>query len=354
MECNSVEVLRAAEKIFASAPPLGETVSNTWNVKLVREFDSSNDSARFNTDGDGYPLYEGKVIMAFDHLYAAPRFWMKESVARNAELSKLWAELLKRGRKPKHLDNEQFRVGFRRIAASTNERAFISALIPRFSACPDTCMIVRRLSPHPKSGEPVELIGAAQSIFLAAVFNSFVCDNTMRMKITTHLDMHFVYSLPIPRLGNGDAKDATYFWPVVARALRLISTTDEYATLWDEVFPHVPAATLNALRTTPAAYGPGHEQALRERLATSAAALTANWTSACGLHDRKPDRRDDGDRAQTRAELDALIAHLYGLTKAEFAYILDTFPVLRRKELTAFGEYRSRRKALEEYIRFAP
>ena len=166
------------------------------------------------------------------------------------------------------------------------------------------------------------------------------------------MSMGFVYSLPIPRLGNGDAKDATFFWPIVARALRLICTTDEYAALWTEVFPQLPAATLTALRTAPAAYGPGHEQALRERLATSAAALTATWTPACGLHDRKPDRRDDGDRAQTRAELDALIAHLYGLTKAEFAYILDTFPVLRRKELTAFGEYRSRRKALEEYDRF--
>ena len=120
----------------------------------------------------------------------------------------------------------------------------------------------------------------------------------------------------------------------------------------DRIFPQLPAATLTALRTAPAAYGPAHEQALRERFATSAAALTATWTPACGLHDRKPDRRDDGDRAQTRAELDALIAHLYGLTRDEFAYILDTFPVLRRKELAAFGEYQSKRKALEEYDRF--
>ena len=38
----------------------------------------------------------------------------------------------------------------------------------------------------------------------------------------------------------------------------------------------------------------------------------------------------------------ALISQLYGFT--DFAYILGSFPVLRRKELFTFGEYRSHRK----------
>ena len=158
----------------------------------------------------------------------------------------------------------------------------------------------------------------------------------------------------LQRGGSGDSRDALYFWPVVARALRLVCTTEEYADLWAEVFPQLPADTLDVLGTAPAAYGPAHEQALRERIAERYSTLDATWTSASGLHDRKPDRRDDGDRAQTRAEHDALIAHLYGLTKEEFAYILDTFPVLRRKELAAFGEFQSKRKALEEFERFQP
>jgi len=45
------------------------------------------------------------------------------------------------------------------------------------------------------------------------------------------------------------------------------------------------------------------------------------------------------------------VAHLYGLNREEFAYILDTFPVLKRKEEQAFGEYMSKRKCLEEYDR---
>ncbi|MFZ3254245.1 MAG: hypothetical protein WA133_08200, partial [Syntrophales bacterium] len=56
---------------------------------------------------------------------------------------------------------------------------------------------------------------------------------------------------------------------------------------------------------------------------------------------------------QLRAEIDACVAHLYGLTRDDFAYILDTFPVLKRKEEQAFGEFMSKRKCLEEYDRIA-
>lgn len=63
------------------------------------------------------------------------------------------------------------------------------------------------------------------------------------------------------------------------------------------------------------------------------------------------ERRDTCDRVQTRAEL---VANLYGLTREEFAYIVDTFPVLRLKEQAAFSEYQSKRKALEEFERFQP
>jgi hypothetical protein len=69
------------------------------------------------------------------------------------------------------------------------------------------------------------------------------------------------------------------------------------------------------------------------------------------VHDRLPDRRDTGDRAQLRAEIDAYVAHLYGLSRDDFAYILDTFPVLKKKEEKAFGEFMSKRKCIEEYDR---
>ena len=354
MEFNSQLAVEIVSKLYTVAPLLAESVKKTWNCKQSYEFNMTTDRHLFNQQEEGYPLYEGKLIAAFDHRFSAPSFWMKESIARREEIDSWWRLLKKKGSVPDRLDHEQYRVSFRNIAASTNERGFISAVLPPKVSCPHTMVVVRRLVPDEHTGRPIKWMESAQVPFLASVFNSFTCDYLIRMKITTHLDMHIVYSLPIPRLGSGDPRDAAYFWPVVARALRLVCTTEEYADLWAEVFPQIPADTLDVLGSAPAAYGPAHEQALRERLTESYSALDTTWTSASGLHERTPERRDTGDRAQTRAELDALIAHLYGLTRDEFAYILDTFPVLRRKEQAAFGEFQSKRKALEEFERFQP
>ena len=98
-------------------------------------------------------------------------------------------------------------------------------------------------------------------------------------------------------------------------------------------------------------YGPVHEQEIRRRLKEEAKNLTPEWGPHCGVHDRLLDRRDTGDRAQLRAEIDAYVAHLYGLSKEDFAYILDTFTVLKKKEEKVFGEFMSKRKCLEEYDR---
>jgi hypothetical protein len=49
------------------------------------------------------------------------------------------------------------------------------------------------------------------------------------------------------------------------------------------------------------------------------------------------------------ADLDAFYAYLYGLTCEELDYILDTFPIVRRKDEERYGEYRTKRSVLEYY-----
>ena len=98
-------------------------------------------------------------------------------------------------------------------------------------------------------------------------------------------------------------------------------------------------------------YGPAHEHTVRNEIFETARGLTPKWTTRCGLYGSLPDQGETGDRAQLRAEIDAYVAHLYGLSRDDFAYILDTFPVLKKKEDKAFGEFMSKRKCLEEYDR---
>jgi hypothetical protein len=332
LEFESATGTQIIEKLYASQPTLSQKTKSGWNTDFTIEYMSNTDGVKFDSLVQGLiPVIAGKHFWQFDHAFSP----LDRGVSKVILMGDFGS---------KYPNLESYRIAFRDIAASTNERTCISSLVSGPCVCLETARVIN-ISDRSIANPTV-------SIFLLSLLNSFSVDYVIRRMVTSHLSQHIMERIPIPRLGSGDPRDTTYFWPVVARGLRLVCTTDEYATLWAEVFPQIPSATLDALATPPSAYGPAHEQALRERLAESYADLDATWTPACGLHDRKPDRRDDGDRAQTRAELDALIAQLYGLTRDEFAYILDTFPVLRRKEIAAFGEYQSKRKALEEFERF--
>ena len=77
-------------------------------------------------------------------------------------------------------------------------------------------------------------------------------------------------------------------------------------------------------------------------------------------HDMAPFARDLGydgppfiwneeERRHLRARLDALYFHLYGLSRADAAYILDTFPIVRRHDKAAFGHYRTKAMVLAYY-----
>ena len=53
------------------------------------------------------------------------------------------------------------------------------------------------------------------------------------------------------------------------------------------------------------------------------------------------------ERAQLRAELDALVAHLYGLTETEFIHILSTFPLVPDPvKIAAHNAFRNVEKGL--------
>ena len=51
---------------------------------------------------------------------------------------------------------------------------------------------------------------------------------------------------------------------------------------------------------------------------------------------------DAEERRHLRARLDALYFHLYGLSKDDVGYILDTFPIVREQDEEEFGNYRTK------------
>ena len=168
------------------------------------------------------------------------------------------------------LDYQTYRLAFRDIARNTDSRTMIMTMLPREVFCNHTLpTAVIRYSEQLQPDCQAEL-------FFMSVMNSYVIDCAFRQRVTTNLTFFFIYQMPVPRLTFGDK----YFTDIVQRAAKLICTAPEFDELAQEV----------------------------------------------GLNSHRDSVTDETERAQLRAELDGIIAHLYGLTDAEFAYILTTFP----------------------------
>ena len=55
---------------------------------------------------------------------------------------------------------------------------------------------------------------------------------------------------------------------------------------------------------------------------------------------------DANKRRHLRARLDALYFHLYGISRDDANYILETFPIVRDQDEEQFGDYRTKRLIL--------
>lgn len=328
MEFGSQRDIDITTQIYGDWPLLGEDLHGTWNVKFGSELHMTSDSHLFKTKPTDHPLYEGKMIWFFDADFERPRYWLNRGEVEKALGNSAW-------------EGKYFRVGFRNVASATNERTLVCGIVP--PAFHGNNFPTFKPYGHLWHG-PNEL----ETVWLASALSSFCIDFLIRQKVTMNLNFFFIESLPLPRNTNIFTVRA-----IVARAARLFCYDNKFADLWEKVFsldwqsPEFWYPSCAPIDT----YGPAHEQEIRRRLQKEAKNLTPEWGPHCGVHERLPDRRDTGNRAQLRAEIDAYVAHLYGLSLDDFAYILDTFPVLKRKEEQAFGEFKSKRKCLEEYDR---
>ncbi|AGX86694.1 type II restriction enzyme methyltransferase subunit [Candidatus Symbiobacter mobilis CR] len=316
MEFKSETDIHIAEKMLRF-PLLGEEIEGKWNVRLTNEFHMTNDSHLFKTEPgkNRLPLFEGKMIWHFEHRLAEPRYWVEmeeaDSALRSARIRNLKQQFKKLGIEDEAtlesliradqvpLDHHRCRFGFRDIAASTNERAMICTVLPPHVFAGNTLNL---LQPYDfdvgVDGWKCALsLDVVEQLFVVACFDSFIVDWLLRQKITSHLNMFYVYQVPVPRLRKSDRGSH----PIAERAARLICTAPEFAGLAKEV----------------------------------------------GLKSHHDGVTDPAERARLRAELDGLIAHLYGLTEAEFAHVLSTFPLVAEPvKIAALNAYRDVKRGL--------
>jgi hypothetical protein len=327
MEFSNQREIDIASKIYGENPLFGKYLKDKWDAGFQREFHITDDSDLFMAkeeivDAAPLPLWEGKQIWILTNQFSEPRYWMSRSDVSIKPTTKTT------------------RLTYRALASNTNERTFIPTVIPvdyptgnSLNVCP--------LPPRP-------------AVIIAAIAGSFVMDWILRGKVTTNVNMFIIEQLPIVDIEAGTKRVKDITDAILSRACRLVCISSPFSDIWRACFIDEWSSPdfwypNNNLKD----YGPAHEQEIRKTLYRSAQHLTSQWTKECGLGVSLPDQGDTADRAQVRAEIDAYVSHLYNISRDDFAYILDTFPVLKKKEKKAFGEFMSKRKCLEEYDRIS-
>lgn len=321
---------------------------NAWGVEFLRMFDMANDSGLFRTredleaqgfhregnmfarGGERYlPLYEAKMIHQFDHRFGdyamqpsgskdtqlpevplerladpdyrvLPRYWVPEGEVEARLRAKGW--------------DRGWLLGWRDITNVTNERTVIAAVIPRTAVGNKIPLVV---SQQPSTHHPL----------LAAILCSLPLDYCARQKVGgTTLNFFIFQQLPVL---PPEAFDRPCPWSPAE-------------TLADFIRPRVLELTYTAWDLEAFARDLGYEG--------------------------PPFRYDPERRFQLRCELDAAFFILYLGTPEEWekeatpqlkalfptprdavAYILDQFPIVKRKDEDRFGEYRTKNVILATY-----
>ncbi|MDP2355081.1 MAG: N-6 DNA methylase [Beijerinckiaceae bacterium] len=296
----------------------------TSDVELHRMFNATTDQKRFFVLSDDFtelsqnwlPVYEAKLIWHFDHRLSsfngASKIEIKNGNASNiplalkrnisCEVLPRWAveESETRDFDFKYHYSHEWYLAIRMVTSASNERTLVAAIIPKSGSVNSLNLVTG--------------VSALQASCLLANLTSLGLDYVVRTKVNSNnLNQWIIEQLP----------------------------TIPFSRYADQVFDKISRWVLELTYTS-------------HSLAPFARDLG---------YDGPPFAWDEDHRADLRADLDALYARAYGLTRDELRYIIDpadvkgrdypseTFRVLKEKEIRHHGEYRTRRLVLAAWDR---
>ena len=183
-------------------------------------------------------------------------------------------------------------IAFSNVSSPTNERSMISYPLPKVGV-----------------GHSIPLVLVhARGLALLGMFCSYIFDYSLRQKLGgVNLTYNYLQQLPALR----------------PEILRAIAPWDQSLSLQDWIVQRVGELS-----------------------------FTANDLVAIGREvglGETPRPFDPARREVRRAELDAAFFHLYGIERDDVDYIMETFPIVKRKDIAAHGEFRTKRLILEIY-----
>lgn len=294
-----------------------ESGSNPWKVALGYACHMSHDSSEFKSghhdndaDNELIRVYEGKCFWIYNHRYATfsegeyvqptlenlvnRHFTPRTKHYVRAEWMKSTMANLRVARGMDY--STKWFICFRDTTNSTNERTAIFSVVPESA---------------PANNGPFMLIDKKHwrlTPCLIAVLSSFVFDYSARFAVNgLHLNFFLLKQLPVIAPGEFEKKCA---W----------STAESYAT-W-----------------------------IANRIAEllyTADDMSQFAIDCLGI--RKPFLWQMQRRMRLSAEIDSAVFHLYGISREDVNYILESFPIVKRRDEHQYGEYRTKNLILEAY-----
>lgn len=203
------------------------------------------------------PFHEGKTIWQFTDTWEGPPDFLVPIQNLTGKIGRLEASRF-------------FRLAFRTIASSTNERSAVFVILPPGCLCSNSLLPESQPADRP----------SWRALLLAGVANAFCFDWLLRLTVASNITFNFLDPVPLPGLESLGAF-------LVHASLRLTCNHFGYTPLW-------------------------HDQigdAWREPKAPS------TW----------PVLNTEDVRWAVRAAIDAVVADAYRLTREQYAHVLSTF-----------------------------
>jgi hypothetical protein len=390
------------KKIYTKSPILinDKLGTNPWSVGFKQGlFNMSTDSHLFKDESqlkaDGYylkgnrfineeciwlPLYESKMISHYDHRFGTfeeiearkpapinrfstnnhlaperlnrPWYWVKESDVNDTLITYFEREEV--------LRNYNYFIGFRNNARNTDARTLFSSFLPKSGVGNSMPLIL--------TNKKVD-----EQLFFLGCFNSIVLDYSLRQKISgANLNFFIIKQLPVPSPQSMRKEPNLVFktFELAYNSWDIKALADDFWIGGDE---EMKSKILNQWHANKQETG-GHKWELPD---WKDAYPENHWHSPLAHGDDSeesllqyeegcplpPFKWDEERRARLRAEIDAIVANLYGLTREELHYILDpkevygedfpgeTFRVLKENEIKEHGEFKTKRLVLEAWDR---
>ena len=244
------------------------------------------------------PLFEGKMIWQYSHLYDKPQYWLdaaafdqrlnsKELHRMAQDLGVPKAQVAQHASAVRH-DRDFVRLAFREIARDTDERSLIFALLPKNSGYGHTLFAdaAKTYFLGADGQVKVRAVSPLRLLFALAWFNSVPVDWLARFMIQIHISKTYLYRLPMPQPTDDEILASPDFSQLAKNALLL-----SLAASWDDFAELAPLFDVK-----------------RQDLPATAKA-----------------------QDMLRAQNDKLVAKLYGVTDAELAHLLRSFKVMANK-----------------------